>query len=316
MTVYGPDVSSFQHGLDLSRCADASFVIAKTTEGVGYVDADYDGWRRQARQLGKLFCWYHFLSADSAPAQAAHTLAHVGDSALPGMLDVEPEGSYHPTLPQALTYVDAAHAAGLNLRLVYLPHWYWLNIGSPDLTPFAARGVHLVSSNYLGGSGTAAQTYPGDQAAGWSPYGGLTPLIYQFTDRASDGGQLLDYNAYRESTAQLAVILTQPGGHLMGTIPPSIGQKWPDIASEFPGGQPFDNDTALIWSDGGSRAAALYARQARDAVLALTARLTAPAVDVAALAAALQPLLHAGSTADEVAQAVVAHLVSALSKGS
>src|SRR3954451_22219026 len=85
MTIFGPDISSYQAGLDLSRLADASFVLAKTTEGTYYTDADYQGWRFQARVFGLPFIWYHFLSGEEPRAQAQHTLAHVGDSTLPGM---------------------------------------------------------------------------------------------------------------------------------------------------------------------------------------------------------------------------------------
>jgi hypothetical protein len=98
------------------------------------------------------------------------------------------------------------------------------------------------------------------------------------------------------------------GGN-MGTIPPSIGQKWPDVADQFPANAQFTDDDALIWADAGARAAALYARQARDAVNALAVKLQQPLqVDVKALAAALAPLLQAGATADQIAEATVAHL--------
>jgi hypothetical protein len=205
--IFGPDISSYQSGLDLSRLEDASFVIAKTTEGTYYTDADYQGWRGQAGRLGKPFIWYHFLSGEDAAAQAAHTAANVGDSSLPGMLDAEPAGSFSPSLAQIVDYIDAAHGAGLNLRLVYLPRWYWQQIGSPGLSAVADRGVALVSSAYPGGTGSPTGLYPGDGAAGWQPYGGMTPLIYQFTNQASDGGQPLDYNAFRGSTAQLVAAL-------------------------------------------------------------------------------------------------------------
>lgn len=207
MTIFGPDISSYQSGLNLSRLTDAAFVIAKTTEGTYYTDADYQGWRNQAAQLHKPFVWYHFLSGESATAQVQHTAANIGSSTLPGMLDAEPAGSFSPTLAQILAYIDAAHTAGLNLRLVYLPHWYWQQIGSPSLSGLAARGVSLISSQYPGGSGSAGSLYPGDGAAGWQSYGGMTPLIYQFTNQASDGGQTLDYNAFRGTTAQLVAVL-------------------------------------------------------------------------------------------------------------
>jgi len=311
MTVFGPDISSFQHGLDLSRLTAASFVIAKATEGTYYTDASYPGWRQQAKTLGKTFVWYHFLSGESPAAQAVHTQANVGDTTLPGMLDFEPEGTYRPSLAQAVAYVYAARNAGLNLRLIYLPRWYWQEIGSPDLSFLSGLGLDLVSSAYPGGSGTPGQLYPGDSASGWQSYGGLAPALYQYTDRAADGGQSLDYNAFRGTASDLTRLL---GATTVPNIPPSIGQKWPDIAAQFPANQPFDNDIALIWADGGARAAALFAQQARDAINALGARLaTPPSVDVAALAATLAPLLHpGGASADEVAAAVVAHLAQRL----
>lgn len=207
MTCFGPDISSYQSGLVLSRLADAAFVIAKTTEGTYYTDADYQAWRGQAAQLGKPFVWYHFLSGEAAAAQAAHTAANVGDKGLVGMLDFEPAGSFNPTLAQAVAYIKAAQAVGLRLLLVYLPHWYWQQLGGPDLSELAALGVHLVSSAYPGGTGSPTSIYPGDGAAGWQSYGGMTPLLYQFTNQASDGGQPLDYNAFRGTVAELQTIL-------------------------------------------------------------------------------------------------------------
>lgn len=210
MTIFGPDISSYQHGLNLAKLGSASFVLAKATEGTYYTDADYEGWRLQAAALRKPFIWYHFLSGETAAAQAAHTLAKVGDKSLPGMLDFEPAGSFHPTLAQAIGYVDAAHAAGLNLRLVYLPHWYWQQLGSPDLGGLRDRGLQLVSSAYPGGSGSPTAIYPGDGAAGWAGYGRMYPLLYQFTNQASDGGQPLDYNAFRGTPTDLAKALSVP----------------------------------------------------------------------------------------------------------
>jgi hypothetical protein len=313
VTIFGPDISSYQNGLDLARLTSASFVVAKTTEGTYYTDSGYQGWRQQAAKLGKPFIWYHFLSGEDAHAQVAHTAANIGDSSLPGMLDVEPAGSFSPTLSQVIAYVDAAASAGLQLRLVYLPRWYWQQIGSPSLAPLASRGLSLVASAYPGGSGSAEHLYPGDSAAGWQAYGGMTPLLYQYTNQAADGGQPLDYNAFRGTVTEL---LTSLGATTMGTIPPSISQRWPELAGEFPPNATFTDESALIWADGGARAAALYALQARDAINALAAKITTPPpIDVNALAAALGPVLKTGPSADEVAAAVVAHLASTLQKG-
>lgn len=95
------------------------------------------------------------------------------------------------------------------------------------------------------------------------------------------------------------------GGSTVPAIPPSIGQKWPEIAGEFTG--QYDDSTAIIWSDAGARAAALYAREARDAVTALAAKLGAP-LDVAALAAQLGPLLHPTTDVNALAAALAPHV--------
>jgi hypothetical protein len=316
LTDFIADISSYQRGLDLSRLTDCIGVIAKVTEGDYYFDDCYNGWRAQAKQLGKLFVAYDFVRADEgADVQAAWIAAHIGDPAIPLMLDVETEGTSKPSFAQVVALIKACKARELRVKLVYLPRWYWEQIGSPDMSELTDLGVMLVSSAYPGGSGTAVQIYPGPKAAGWNKYGNVAPLLYQFTSTALDGGQKIDMNAYEGDRTALVNFLT--GGSIMSNIPPTIGQKWPEIATEFPANAPFDNDGALIWADGGARAAALYAKQARDAINTLAQKLTtpAPAVDVKALAAALAPLLATAPTADQVAAAVAQHFAADLAKG-
>lgn len=318
MTIFGPDVSSYQGGINIAAL-NTPFVLLKCTEGTYYADAYYDRWLAQARAAGMIAVPYHFITGETPAAQAAHLLAHIADKSLPVMLDWEPEGSYSPPLSQLLAVADAVNAAGMRTRLAYAPHWHWANIGSPSLSGLTGRGIGLVSSAYPGGSG-----YPGDGAAGWLPYGGVTPTLYQFTDVAVEGGQTVgDRNAYRGTIDQFAAFLgtaapssPTPQGGAMPNIPPSISQKWPDIAGDFPPNAPYTDDTALIWSDAGSRAAALYAREARDAVNALAAKIgQPPVIDVNALAAAIAPHLTTGATADVIAAAVLHHLSADTANG-
>jgi hypothetical protein len=209
MTIFGTDISSYQTGLDLSTVPDLSFVIAKCSEGTYYTDTAYPGFRSQASRLDVPFAWYHLVSGEPAAAQVAHTLACVGDPTLPGMIDCEPSGDRPgPTWAQIQDYVRVAIGAGLNLKLMYLPRWYWARIGSPNLTPLVGW-VSLVSSGYPGGS-----EYPGDSGAGWGPYGGMSPLIWQYTDNRAG----LDFNAYRGTTNQLRSILTASQGDDMSAV--------------------------------------------------------------------------------------------------
>jgi hypothetical protein len=320
LTIYGPDISSYQAGLDLSRLADASFVIAKASQGTYYTDADYQGWRRQSGQPGKPFLWYHFLTIENAAAQVAHTISCVGDKTLPGMLDVEPSGSSKPDLARVLAYADAAKAEGLNLRLIYLPHWYWQEIGSPDLRPLTARGLALVSSAYVSGNRDPRSLYPGDTASGWQAYGGVTPALYQYTNQATDGGYSLDYNAFHGTLAQLIALLGAAVPSTTGVIDVTPDEhNWltnlysglfnggPSCGRLVPAGQPGGSANS-VFAHLDYMTALLEGLNSRPAVPA------ASAVDVKALAAALAPLLTAGATADEVAAAVVSHLATALAK--
>lgn len=143
----------------------------------------------------------------------------------------------------------------------------------------------------------------------WDP----RAVLRQTGQQRAVGGVTVDVN---DIISLDALGAWTPGGSTVGTISPAIGQTWPEIAAQFPANQPFDNDTALIWSDAGARAAALYAKEARDAINALAERIGAPAsVNVDALAAALAPHLAAGATADQVAHAVVMHLGADLAAG-
>lgn len=158
--------------------------------------------------------------------------------------------------------------------------------------------------------------FAGWQTVGWSG-GRWDPraVARQTGQQQTVGGVRVDVNQII-NLAGLGAWGGPTFGGSMGTIPATIGQKWPEIAAEFPANAPFDDDGALIWADGGARAAAFFAKQARDAVNTLAAKLQQPPqVDVKALAAALAPLLQAGATADQMATAVVAHLATTLAKG-
>lgn len=308
MTIFGPDIYNGQAGLDLSRLRDASFVIAKCTEGTYYADKSYQSWRRQAQAANTLFAWYHFLTKENTAAQVANNKANVGDITLPGMLDIETEYGYTPTLAQVIDYIDQAHKAGLNLRLAYLPRWMWEQWSRPDLGQIAARGVHLVNSAYPGGSGTAPQIYPGDGAPGWQAFGGLPVEIYQFTNQALDGGMRIDYNAYHGTVDQLKQLLYGSTGgpevNLTDTVTVSAGfaARYPAVANAvdgFTAGAKIDVATLLEGS-------ALRAVNNEHMLTQILGLLTNPA----ALGAAIAQHIQVGGAVDEEAltQFIAQHL--------
>lgn len=296
MTIFGRDLSSYQHGFDVAKNA-GDFVILKCTEGDAYADADYAGWVTAGRSVGKPVIAYHFLKAEvPVRDQVVWLSRHIGDRALPVMVDVETEGNSKPGLDLVLQFLDTARAYGLNPRLVYLPHWYWEVIGSPSLSALSARDVGLVSSDYLGGS-----SYDGDSGPGWLAYGPgePEPMIWQFTDTP------VDNNAYRGTIEELRNFLEGIEVNLTDTVTVSGGfaARYPLTAPDgFTAGAAVPVSVLL-------EGAAIRAVNNEHLLQQVLAKVGAPApVDVVALAAALEPHLNDPANSEAIAVAVVNHL--------
>lgn len=131
------------------------------------------------------------------------------------------------------------------------------------------------------------------------------------------GGVVVDVNDIRN----LDALGAWTGGdmQLTDTVPvsPGFAQRYPEAVPDgFGAGAMIPVSTLLLGS-------ALRAANNEHLILELTATVNAlaakvqapPPVDVAALAAALAPLLAQNATAEQIAGAVVAHLATTLAKG-
>lgn len=202
MTILYPDISGYDAGISLSGMAA---VVVKATEGTTYTNPDYARVARDAASRGIPWAAYHFLHHNSSPsAQAQHYHQVAGNT--PCMLDVETatDGT-RATVGDALAFVQALAQLGGQVVLAYLPRWYWQALGSPDLRPLAAAGVGLVSSNYT--------TYS-DTGPGWAPYGGVAPVVWQYTDAHQLNGFTVDMNAYRGTVDELHTLFAGGGDML------------------------------------------------------------------------------------------------------
>ena len=114
--------------------------------------------------------------------------------------------SSHPSVADAAAFVSQYRALGGVINLLYLPRWYWASLGSPSLAPLIQLGMLLVSSNYTSYS---------DSGPGWNAYGGMVPVVWQYTDNATlNGVNPVDFNAYQGTLAQFQSQVTtgaQPG---------------------------------------------------------------------------------------------------------
>lgn len=188
MVVQYPDVSHYQRGLSLRG---APLVVAKATHGARGADTAYADFRTQAQSLRIPLVAYHWLDASDPVAQARHCLSVVGVGT-PLMVDDETP----PIRPaRTLRFVQEYRRLGGRIVLLYLPRWAWNASGRPDLQSLAAAGLTLVASDYSG-SGREMR-----------PYGGMTPMVLQFTDRQPFNGKRLDFNRYEGTLEQLLALL-------------------------------------------------------------------------------------------------------------
>lgn len=192
MTIYFPDISAYQDGIDL---AGALAVSIKATQGTNYSSPTLAEQVAEANKRGAFHTAYHFLTEGADAGQAELFEHHAGRT--PAMVDCEPSYDSHgnivsaPTLADLCGFVDHLRELGGVIHLAYLPRWWWQELGSPSLAPLTQRGLLLVSSQYQAYSDSPGQ-------GGWEPYGGMTPTVWQYSETTPYGGiATVDFNAYR-----------------------------------------------------------------------------------------------------------------------
>lgn len=143
MTANGVDVSNNNGKLNLGRgFRGLGFVIAKATEGTGFVDTTYQHYRAFARSKGLHFGAYHFLHAEqvNAAAEAEWFLRHAdlqsGDSV---WLDYEVYGANGQTDASQLGSFAQAVRAMSKVRCIGL---------YANLTGFSRVGGHNLGPTF------------------------------------------------------------------------------------------------------------------------------------------------------------------------
>lgn len=229
------DIASYQQGLIPSELVpDCVALEIKCTQGINYVNPYYSRWLSDTKKTPLIPLAYHWIDGTPPTQQAAYLKSNMVDVSLSVMLDSEKAGSFQ----QVLSTVDALVSLGCKPKIIYLPHSAWVAMGSPDLSPLNDRHLGLVNAEYpTSQSGSPQQLYPGDNAPGWQAYGGVTPLFYQFTSTALEGGQKIDINAYKGTVDDLRGFLNiaAPPQSSGGLVPPAF----PGRLLEYTSGKSF-----------------------------------------------------------------------------
>jgi len=219
VTLFYPDCSNNNWSSDqdaitfLEQLVPEGFsgMCHKVSEGNYYEDPYWPTVKQWCQQNNMPLIGYHYVTTDDPASQAQTWLGNGGGTQ--AMLDWEANGGDRANL---ISVVDAFNDAGVNIQLGYYPQWYWDQEGGGSLSDLANG---LVSSAYAGGTGYASTLYPqsgGNSGDGWDPYGGVTPMAWQFTESANIDGYIVDCNAYLGSDI----------GVLFGTAPaPAPGKS-------------------------------------------------------------------------------------------
>ncbi|WP_205669350.1 glycoside hydrolase family 25 protein [Amycolatopsis suaedae] len=293
MVLFGLDTSHHQRGnpdLARARAEGIEYILLKATEGSTFRDPRFQATLRRARDVGMLVAAYHYQRPGSAAAQV-DTIRSMVPTDVPVIPDVE-AGSGSVSLTREL--VDRLRAAGYTVPLLYLPRWYWQQIGSPTLAGLPP----LWSSRYPDNQqGTVLDEYADVPGHYWNGYGGLDVAVLQFSSSGRVAGYgPLDLNAFRGTRDQLAALL---GGGQEEDDMPSVDDLLNGKVGERPDGSYVSLKDAVI-----NPYLALYFTKPGwdptklDALLAGQAKLVelvAQENDITAgeIAAALRPLLAA-----------------------
>lgn len=205
MPVFGLDISHHQDlGLDLAQCRreGIEFVFIKATEGANFVDSEFAANLAEARAARQLVAAYHYVRSSAAASDQVAWIARFIPRDVPVILDVEANSG---GIALTRDMVNRLRAVGYAVPLLYLPRWYWQQIGSPSLAGLPPLWSSRYPDNVVG---TLSSEWAQAPASYWTGYGGLDVAVLQFTSSARIAGhQPLDANAYRGTRAQLAALL-------------------------------------------------------------------------------------------------------------
>lgn len=205
MVTFGLDISHHQDlALDLAqaRREGIDFVFLKSTEGSSFVDPEFAANLAEARTAGQLVAAYHYVKSNATAAAQVANVARVVPKNVPVIPDVE-AGSGGVALVR--DFVNQLRAAGYRVPLLYLPRWYWQQIGSPSLAGLPPLWSSRYPDNVVGTLGSEWAQAP---ASYWNGYGGLTVAVLQFTSSARVAGhQPLDANAFNGTRDELIKLL-------------------------------------------------------------------------------------------------------------
>lgn len=181
----GVDISHYQENINIGSL-DASFVVAKATEGTTYVDSYFTSYANAVLSSGKLLGAYHFARTGDAVTQANHFVsevsAYLGHIVL--ALDWETTSVVSQGVNWAKTWLDTVYGLTGVRPLIYMSRsvaveYDWSSV---------AKDYQLWGARYANYDPTGYKDSPWGYNKGWGAWN--TPTLFQY----SDNGQVSGYS--------------------------------------------------------------------------------------------------------------------------
>lgn len=240
MSLNGIDISNWQAYIDLTA-VPADFVIAKATQGTGYVSPDCARQVEQARQSGKRFGVYHYVSGGNAVAEANYFVDNCANWVSAGLFCIDWESNENSAwgdegyLEQVVAQVKAR--TGIP-PLIYSSASYYAQVAAVA----NRQNCGLWIAQYANMNPTGYQDTPWNEGA-------YACVIRQYssTGRLPGYGGNLDLNKFYGDGATFDKYVT--GGGNASNVPPSqpadplAGRSDDDLANAVIRGEFGDGDT-------------------------------------------------------------------------
>ncbi|UJW32381.1 glycoside hydrolase family 25 protein [Saccharothrix sp. AJ9571] len=212
MVLFGLDISHHQGDRDQAwfhavYAAGVRFIIVKATEGATFTDKRFAQNLARAEAAGLIVLAYVYQRAGASAGAHVDRIRQVVPKRIPIIPDVEKGAG---SLDHTRAIIAQLRGAGYTVPLVYLPGWYWQEIGKPSLHGLPPNWKSRYPDNSVDDLADEYADVPahywdpiGNNAAGWLP-----TAVLQFTSSASVAGYApLDGNAFRGSLAQFTALI-------------------------------------------------------------------------------------------------------------
>lgn len=196
MGVFGVDVSNHNPNFRDFRGWDFAFI--KSSEGNGFVDRLFNQHVTNAKAAGCLVAAYHYQRDVSAQSQV-DLIKRLVPTSIPVIIDVE-HGSGSLAITREI--IRLLRAEGYESPFLYMPRWYWNQIGRPDLSGLPRLWASWYPDYVARPKEQGISMVP---SSAWSDYGNNSVAMMQFTSSP------FDQNYFPGTRDQLARILNGGG---------------------------------------------------------------------------------------------------------